>query len=98
MGDDDPVFLSMGNSVRRIFLSVFSRILELLLIAHEIIMGDALVILVISSYGGQWCTISRPAIQAELRFNHYFSVTAIGGFCDGIHGVIQGIPGGDNGA
>ena len=44
-----------------------------------------------------WCTILRLAIRADLRFNHYLSVTAIGGFCDGIHGVIQGIAGGDNG-
>lgn len=37
------------------------------------------------------------SIWAYLRFYHYFSVTAIGGFCDGIHGVSQGIAGGDNG-
>jgi hypothetical protein len=43
------------------------------------------------------CTIARQAIRADLGFYHYLSVTAIGGFCDGIHGVIQGIAGGDNG-
>ena len=50
----------------------------------------------IASYFG--CTIPRPAIWADLRFYQYLSVTAIRGFCDGIYGVIQGIPGGDNGA
>ena len=43
------------------------------------------------------CTIARQAIRVDLGFYQDLSVTAIGRFCDGIDGVIQGITGGDNG-
>ena len=61
-------------------------------------MGDPLAILTISMMVGNsvWHKQDHSFVMI-LRFNHYLSVTAIGGFCDGIHGVVQGIAGGDNG-